>query len=640
MSGWKFNPPPGWPPAPAGFLPPSDWRPDPSWPPAPDGWMFWLPDYPVEAPSAAVTPAASLPTEESRREEAGRREIQSDAKCAEAETYRHIRKAKAKVGTPSFWADLKAVFRLSPSLAHPAARATAEASVADHRWPWSSQPPTQPQSATSQQHSPPQSGLSSSVRTPKWHQPPGQVSLFAPAYVTRSGTREPRARDMLYAAVDIETTGLDPRSDRVCEIAIVRFRGDGEIESEYASVINPQRVVAATKYHYLTDADVVDAPTFAEVAADVAHYLSGAVVVAHNLEFEDGFLAAEFRRARHPVVRWPGLCTMVTARAQMEGPAYSLMTVYRTMAGEWLEDHHLALADARAAAKVLCGMIEGSPSPLRYFGPQPCASARRLPASRIAARSGTRGPAEGLLAVMVSRLPRTGSTHPSNPGRADEYLNELAGLLQGGKLRHADAAKLEGKVRDAGLDQTGVLRLNALAWGRVLEAAGDPATLSQNRLQTLADAASCLGLADQAQRFQQDIGIPANPAGPLKGWRIGLIPGSPEAEKTVQFAMANGATLAKRLTKTVRILVADNPEGAGEQLALARRLGLRIVPPVQAEPELRAAVETALARQRAQLAEQEKWERESDAHWRHRWRPREVDPAWGRNGEGITVKLR
>ncbi len=37
----RFNPPPGWPPAPPGWVPPPGWEPDPDWPPAPPGWEFW-----------------------------------------------------------------------------------------------------------------------------------------------------------------------------------------------------------------------------------------------------------------------------------------------------------------------------------------------------------------------------------------------------------------------------------------------------------------------------------------------------------------------------------------------------------------------------------------------------------------------
>jgi hypothetical protein len=39
----RLNPPPGWPPAPDGWLPPPGWRPDPSWPPPPPGWQLYLP---------------------------------------------------------------------------------------------------------------------------------------------------------------------------------------------------------------------------------------------------------------------------------------------------------------------------------------------------------------------------------------------------------------------------------------------------------------------------------------------------------------------------------------------------------------------------------------------------------------------
>ncbi|MGY8660566.1 MAG: hypothetical protein ACKVKH_18280 [Verrucomicrobiales bacterium] len=38
-----FNPPPGWPKPPDGWVPPKGWSPDPTWPDPPDGWQLWLP---------------------------------------------------------------------------------------------------------------------------------------------------------------------------------------------------------------------------------------------------------------------------------------------------------------------------------------------------------------------------------------------------------------------------------------------------------------------------------------------------------------------------------------------------------------------------------------------------------------------
>src|SRR5579863_10003128 len=53
----RFNPPPNWPPPPAG------WQPDPSWPPEPPGWQLWVDDTP-STPSAAGFPlAADAPTQ-------------------------------------------------------------------------------------------------------------------------------------------------------------------------------------------------------------------------------------------------------------------------------------------------------------------------------------------------------------------------------------------------------------------------------------------------------------------------------------------------------------------------------------------------------------------------------------------------
>ena len=53
----RFNPPPGWPPAPAGWFPPPGWRPDRSWPPAPPGWQIIVDD-------AAAGPPPAQPAEE------------------------------------------------------------------------------------------------------------------------------------------------------------------------------------------------------------------------------------------------------------------------------------------------------------------------------------------------------------------------------------------------------------------------------------------------------------------------------------------------------------------------------------------------------------------------------------------------
>ena len=58
--GQRFNPAPGWPPPPPGFVPPPHWQPDPSWPPAPPGWQIWVDDSAPD-PRQATGPQATGP---------------------------------------------------------------------------------------------------------------------------------------------------------------------------------------------------------------------------------------------------------------------------------------------------------------------------------------------------------------------------------------------------------------------------------------------------------------------------------------------------------------------------------------------------------------------------------------------------
>lgn len=59
--GLRYNPPPGWPPAPAGFTPEPGWQPDPSWPAPPPGWQLWVSDDQPAAAAAAPPPWAAQP---------------------------------------------------------------------------------------------------------------------------------------------------------------------------------------------------------------------------------------------------------------------------------------------------------------------------------------------------------------------------------------------------------------------------------------------------------------------------------------------------------------------------------------------------------------------------------------------------
>jgi hypothetical protein len=54
--GTRFNPAPGWPPVPEGYIPPPGWQPDPAWPPAPEGWQLWVEDGLPPGPGLSPAP--------------------------------------------------------------------------------------------------------------------------------------------------------------------------------------------------------------------------------------------------------------------------------------------------------------------------------------------------------------------------------------------------------------------------------------------------------------------------------------------------------------------------------------------------------------------------------------------------------
>lgn len=98
-------------------------------------------------------------------------------------------------------------------------------------------------------------------------------------------------------AIDLEATGLDPLTDRIVELAIVRVR-DGLVllhERFCPGVPIPQQ---ATAVHGISDADVAHCDYFATRAADVQKMLEGAILLGYNSRrFDTVMLDAELRRA-------------------------------------------------------------------------------------------------------------------------------------------------------------------------------------------------------------------------------------------------------------------------------------------------------------------------------------------------------
>ncbi|ATE55615.1 DEAD/DEAH box helicase [Actinosynnema pretiosum] len=195
--------------------------------------------------------------------------------------------------------------------------------------------------------------------------PAREVELPAP--LSQGGVSVAGGHPVTYAVVDLETTGFSARGrDRIVEVAVVRVAADGGVLGEWSSLVNPQRRVAATGVHGITDGEVADAPTFADLAPVLADHLRGAVLVAHNASFDVSFLKAEFERAGHPYPSSGTLCTMrLDAHVAGRGRRKLQDCLTAVSAGSANGTAHRALADARAATALLRHYLATAPREVR-----------------------------------------------------------------------------------------------------------------------------------------------------------------------------------------------------------------------------------------------------------------------------------
>jgi DNA polymerase-3 subunit epsilon len=108
---------------------------------------------------------------------------------------------------------------------------------------------------------------------------------------------------MNFIAFDLETTGIQPKTDAVVEIGAVRFDGTEPVEA-FSTLINPGRPIPpeASAVNGITDEMVAGSPAIDKVLADLADFCGELPLVAHNAPFDFKFLlaAVEKHRARAP----------------------------------------------------------------------------------------------------------------------------------------------------------------------------------------------------------------------------------------------------------------------------------------------------------------------------------------------------
>jgi DNA polymerase III subunit epsilon len=246
--------------------------------------------------------------------------------------------------------------------------------------------------------------------------------------------------------VDTETTGLFSH-DRVIEVAVVTMDLSGGIIDEWDTLINPGRDVGPTWLHGITASMLTHAPSFEEIAAELSARLNGGILCAHNLAFDVRMLGREYARAGLAIDFGTGFDTLAVTGTRLDVACLD--------AGIDLQDHHQALADARATAALALAVADrfSLANPAKVLTPVPRFGEARLCCRGGANRSVTAPPT--FLAELVGRV-----SHSADGAAAAAYLDDLDRAMSDLHLDATEVVELVEVARQLGLNDADIARVH------------------------------------------------------------------------------------------------------------------------------------------------------------------------------------
>ena len=149
-------------------------------------------------------------------------------------------------------------------------------------------------------------------------------------------------------ALDLETTGVDARKDRVIEVGAVKFRGDEEI-AQFSVMVNPRIEIPqfVTNLTGIKQSDVDFAPEWQQVAPELEAFIGGSRLVGHQVSFDVNFL-----RRNGIDIDSGSYDTLEMARVALpRGPEFGLERLSRRF-GIGHDSPHRALSDAIATKEL------------------------------------------------------------------------------------------------------------------------------------------------------------------------------------------------------------------------------------------------------------------------------------------------
>lgn len=164
--------------------------------------------------------------------------------------------------------------------------------------------------------------------------------------------------DDKYVVFDIETTGFSAQNDQIIEIGAVKVE-KGQITDRFSTFVNPHTPIPfeIEKLTGITDDMVLHEPDIQEVLPRFLEFCQGAVMVAHNADFDMSFIRKNCERQGLPCT-FTVVDTVSLARVLLPNlNRYKLDTVAKAL-GVSLENHHRAVDDAGCTAEIFVKFVE------------------------------------------------------------------------------------------------------------------------------------------------------------------------------------------------------------------------------------------------------------------------------------------
>ncbi|MDG2025943.1 MAG: exonuclease domain-containing protein [Acidimicrobiales bacterium] len=363
--------------------------------------------------------------------------------------------------------------------------------------------------------------------------------------------------------IDTETTGLY-NSDRVVEFALITLALDGQVIDVWDSLIQPERDVGPTHIHQITASMVANAPTFADVAGDIAVRLEGACLVAHNLPFDLRMTNGEFERLGERLEVTAGVDTL-----RASGCALGAACAEH---GIELDNAHRALADATATAELLRQLAarcdQGAPATAPLSLPRSGVVLRRQDAEPVALDE------PPLVIYLASRLNFAGIEVGSLA-----YLDVLGRAVSDLHLDRRERDELAGLAQSLGMTPAQTSQAHRRFVNQLVDSALDDHVVTDDEYDTLRRVAAALEVdAGVVERRTRDLRTNTRSVVLEAGTPV-VFTGEADVPRSelVDHASRLGLEQQKNVTKRTGLLVAADPASESGKAGKARQYGVPIL---------------------------------------------------------------